>query len=99
MSKLKVLPDKVLILLPDKSVITEVGNHKVKLYGVSYEEPVRDRGKVVAVGDKSKKDGIKKGVQVLFSTQHGTDLKMNGQDYVLIKPENITGIIENEGGS
>lgn len=60
-----------------------------------------NEGKVVAVGKgKRSSDGkfiplsVQVGDTVLLSEYGGNDVKLNGKDYVLIREEDILGIIE-----
>lgn len=58
-------------------------------------------GKVIAVGDgKLLKSGerakfqVKKGERVLFSSYGGTEVKIDGEEYLLMSEEDILAIIE-----
>lgn len=50
-------------------------------------------GKVRAVGD-SEKIKVKKGQQVIFRRYIGTDVKVDGKDYIILKNEDILAIVE-----
>jgi chaperonin GroES len=63
------------------------------------EKPVE--GKVIAVGPgRIKKDGtkipleIKKGDRVLYAKYAGTEIKMDGEEYLMMKEDDILAIIE-----
>ena len=58
-------------------------------------------GKVVAVGNgKLSEDGkripleLKKGNKVLFGKYAGTEIKLNGDEYLLMREDDVQGIIE-----
>lgn len=58
-------------------------------------------GKVIAIGDgKLLKSGerakfqVKKGERVLFSSYGGTEVKIDGEEYLLMSEEDILAIIE-----
>jgi chaperonin GroES len=58
-------------------------------------------GKVIAVGSgKRDKNGkiqpldIKKGDKILFSTYAGTEIKVGGEDRLILNEEDILGILE-----
>ncbi|MGH8468577.1 MAG: co-chaperone GroES [Gammaproteobacteria bacterium] len=64
------------------------------------EKPMK--GEVVAAGPgKLSDDGklrpldVKPGDQVLFGKYSGTEVKMNGQDLVVMREDDIMGVIEN----
>ena len=64
------------------------------------EKPMK--GEVVAAGPgKLSEDGklrpldVKPGDQVLFGKYSGTEVKMNGQDIVVMREDDIMGVIEN----
>lgn len=63
------------------------------------EKPIE--GKVIAVGKgKIKKDGttipmeIKKGDRVLFAKYAGTEVKIDGEEYLMMREDEIVAIIE-----
>ncbi len=47
---------------------------------------------VVAVSDEVK--GIKKGDKIIYSEYRATDIKINDQDYLIVKSEDILGIVK-----
>jgi len=50
-------------------------------------------GKVIAVGE-DKKIKIKKGQKVIFAKYSGIELKINGEEYLIIKNEDILAVIK-----
>ncbi|HSB05893.1 MAG TPA: co-chaperone GroES [Thermodesulfobacteriota bacterium] len=63
------------------------------------EKPVE--GKVIAVGaGKIKKDGtkipmeVKKGDRILFAKYAGTEVKLDGEEYLMMKEDDVLAIIE-----
>jgi len=59
------------------------------------------QGKVVAVGKgKTDKDGklipmnVKKGNRIFFASYAGTDVEIEGKEYVIMREEDVLGIIE-----
>jgi chaperonin GroES len=63
------------------------------------EKPIE--GKVIAVGTgKFKKDGtklpleVKKGNRVLYAKYAGTEVKIDGEEYLMMKEDDIFAIIE-----
>ena len=47
---------------------------------------------VVAVSDEVK--GVKKGDKIIYSEYRATDIKINDQDYLIVKSEDILGIVK-----
>jgi chaperonin GroES len=63
------------------------------------EKPIE--GKVIAVGDgRIREDGkkipmeVKKGDRVLFAKYAGTEVKMDGEEHLIMKEEDILAVIE-----
>lgn len=63
------------------------------------EKPIE--GRVIAVGDgKTKEDGkkipmeIKKGDRVLFAKYAGTEVKIDGEEHLMMREDDILAIIE-----
>jgi len=90
--KIKPLGDRVLVEVKMTKEKTEGG-----IYLPDSSKEKTQSGEVVEVGtDDSLKDlGIKKGVEILFEKYSGTDVKMNGKDYLVLKKPNILAIVEN----
>lgn len=62
------------------------------------------RARVVAVGDGKVLDNgarlqlnVRVGDMVLFGKYSGTEIKLDGQDYIIMKEEEILGIMESNG--
>jgi chaperonin GroES len=63
------------------------------------EKPIE--GKVIAVGTgRKKKDGtkrpleVKKGERVLYAKYAGTEVKIDGEEYLMMKEDDILAVIE-----
>jgi chaperonin GroES len=63
------------------------------------EKPIE--GEVIAVGNgKIQEDGkvraldVKKGDRVLFGKYAGTEIKLDGEDYLILRDDEVLGIIE-----
>ncbi len=94
--KIRPLADKVLVERIEAESKTAGG---IVLPDSAKEKP--QRGKVVAVGDgKVLDDGshrtlqVKKGDQVLFTSYSGTDLKVDGKEYLIMDESDIMAVIE-----
>lgn len=90
--------------LHDRVVIKRIDEERTSAGGIvipdsAAEKPVR--GTVMAVGaGKILTDGkvlplaVKKGDTVVFGKYAGTEVKLNGQEVVMMREEDIMGIIE-----
>ncbi len=71
--------------------------------GILLPESAKEKpkeGKIIAVGDgKQLDDGkrttfsVKKGDQILFSSYAGTEIKVDGEEYLIMREDDILGII------
>jgi len=58
-------------------------------------------GRVIAVGPGKREDGkliapdVKTGDRVLFGKYAGTEIKLEGEEHLILREEDILGIIEN----
>ena len=61
---------------------------------IDKEKPAQ--GKVVAMGagDKIKKSGVKKGDEVVYEKYAGTEFKIGGKEYKILKEDEILAILE-----
>ncbi len=57
----------------------------------SEEKP--QEGKVIEIGD-DKKIKVKKGQKVIFAKYSGTELKINDEEYLILKSEDILAILK-----
>jgi chaperonin GroES len=92
----KPLDDRVLIKQSEAEERTAGG---IVLPDTAQERP--QRGKVVAVGpgkllDSGKRGqmGLKKGDEVFYGKYAGTEVKIDGKEYVLMKESDVLAIIE-----
>jgi len=94
--KIRPLSDKILVQRLEAENKTAGG---IVLPDTAKEKP--QRGKVVAVGKGQvlddgtlKKVQVKKGDIVLFASYAGTDVKINGKEYLIMNESDIMAIIE-----
>ena len=94
--KLKPLHDRVLVEPLGAEEKTKGG---IIIPDTAKEKPME--GKVVAVGGGAKTDDgkvmkmdVKKGDRVLYGKWSGTEVKIDGKDYLIMKESDIMGIIE-----
>jgi len=93
--KIRPLNDRVLVKRLEEEEVTKGG---IIIPDTAKEKPAE--GEVVAVGpgrldDKGKRVPVelKKGDRVLFSKYGGTDVKLDGQDYLIMREDDILGVV------
>ena len=94
--KVRPLYDRLIIKAFEEEEKTKGG---IIIPDTAKEKPVE--GKVIAVGaGRIKKDGtkmpleIKKGDRVLYAKYGGTEIKMDGEEYLMMKEDDILAVIE-----
>ena len=94
--KIRPLSDKVLVERLEAETMTAGG---IVLPESAKEKP--QRGKIVNLGDgKLLDDGtkskmqVKKGDEVLFTSYAGSEVKLNGKEYLIMDESDIMAIIE-----
>lgn len=91
---LKPLGDRVLIKPLPAQEVTKSG---IVIPDTAKEAPAE--GEVVAIGEGKIKEGkkhefsVKKGDKVLYSKYSGDEIKIDGQEYKIMKEEEILGIL------
>ena len=85
----KPLGENVLVKIIKEDVKTKSGI--VLPQTVSAEKP--QEGKVIAIGT-DKKISVKKGQKIIFAKYSGTELKMNEEEYLILKSEDILAVVE-----
>lgn len=90
--------------LHDRVVVKRLEEERTSAGGIvipdsATEKPVR--GKVISAGNgKIMEDGsirpldVKEGDEVLFGKYSGTEVKISGEEYVVMREDDIMGIIE-----
>jgi chaperonin GroES len=94
--KVRPLHDRIIVKRLEEEEKTKGG---IIIPDTAKEKPIE--GKVIAVGDgKIKKDGtkipmeVKKGNRVLFVKFAGTEIKIDGEEHLMMKEDDILAIIE-----
>jgi len=90
--------------LQDRVIVRRIEEQEQKSAGgiiipdTAKEKP--QEGKVVAVGPGKKEDGkvlaldVKAGDRVLFGKYAGTEIKLDGEEHLILREEDILGVIE-----
>lgn len=93
--KLVPLADRVVLKQLDAEEKTKSG---IVLPGAAQEKP--QQAEIVAVGPGGVVDGkevkmeVKKGDQVIYSRYAGTDVKLDGEEYVIVKQSDILAVVK-----
>lgn len=93
--KLKPLQDRVLVKRVEEETTTKGG---IIIPDSAKEKPIR--GEIVAVGPGKYDDGdliklsVKPGDLVLFNKYAGTEIKVDGEDLLVMREDDILAIIE-----
>jgi chaperonin GroES len=85
-------------------LVQRLEDEQVTKSGIIIPDTAKEKpqqGKVVAVGDGKLLDngtrvtpGVKAGEKVLFGKYSGTEVKLDGEEYLILREEDILGIIE-----
>lgn len=94
--KIKPLNDRVLVKRMEETQVTKGG---ILIPDTAKEKPIE--GKIIAVGPGKMSDAgtrmtlqLKEGDRVLFGKYAGTEIKMEGEEYLMMREEDILAIIE-----
>ena len=94
--KIRPLHDRILVQRVEEEKTTKGG---IIIHDTAKEKPIE--GKVIAAGNgKVSDDGkkipleVKKGDRVLFGKYGGTEVKIEGEEYLIMREEDVLGIIE-----
>ena len=94
--KIRPLQDRVIVLRVDEEAKTAGG---IIIPDTTKEKP--QEGKIVAVGKgKVGEDGkvqpldVKKGDRILFGKYAGTEIKLEGEDHLILREDDILGVLE-----
>ena len=94
--KLRPLQDRILVQRVEEETTTRGG---IIIPDTAKEKPAE--GKVTAVGNgKIGEDGkrialeVKKGDRILFGKYSGTEVKISGEEYLIMREDDVLGIID-----
>ncbi len=90
--------------LHDRVLVKRVNAEEKTAGGIILPDSVQEKpmeGKVIAAGSGAKSDDgtvtpldVKKGDKILFGKWSGTEIKVDGEDLLIMKESDILGIIE-----
>lgn len=90
--------------LQDRVIVKRVGEEETTKGGIIIPDTAKEKpieGKVIAVGKgKVREDGsvqpldVKKGNRILFGKYAGTEIKIEGEEHLIMREDDILGVIE-----
>ena len=96
MAKLRPLGDKILVKRVEAESKTKSG---IVLPDTAKEKP--KRGKILAIGDGKRLDNgekapfsVKKGDEVIFTSYAGTEVKIDGEELMIMSEDDILAVVE-----
>ena len=96
MAKLRPLGDKVLVKRVEAESKTKSG---IVLPDTAKEKP--KRGKVLSVGEGRRLEngtraalGVKKGDEVIFTSYAGSEIKLDGEELIIMSEDDILAVVE-----
>ena len=91
--------------LNDRILVKRLEEEETTAGGIIIPDSAKEKpaeGEIVAVGpgklnDKGERTAmdVKAGDRVLFSKYGGTDVKIEGEDYLIMREDDILGVVEN----
>ncbi|MEM9074863.1 MAG: co-chaperone GroES [Myxococcota bacterium] len=90
--------------LGDRVLVKRVEEEKTTKGGLIIPDTAKEKpieGKVVAVGNGKRNDSgelskleVKKGDRILFGKYSGTEVKVDGEEHLILREDDILGIVE-----
>jgi chaperonin GroES len=89
--------------LHDRVIVKRIEEEERTKGGIIIPDSAKEKpqeGRVVAVGPGKLEDGktikpdVKKGDRVLFGKYSGSEIKLDGEDHVIMREDDILGVIE-----
>jgi chaperonin GroES len=89
--------------LHDRVIVKRIEEEEKTKGGIIIPDTAKEKpqeGRVVAVGPGKHEDGklipldVKEGDKILFGKYAGTEIKLNGEEHLILREEDILGIIE-----
>ena len=95
--------------LHDRIIIQRLEEGEQQIGGIIIPDSAKEKpqqGKVIAAGNgKSKDDGtrtpldVKAGDLILFGKYSGQEIKLDGEEYIIMREEEVLGVIDGAGTS
>ena len=95
--------------LHDRIIVQRLDEGEQKVGGIIIPDTAKEKpqqGKVIAVGNgKSKDDGkrvpldVKSGDTILFGKYSGQEIKLDGEEYLIMREDEVLAVIEGGGAA
>lgn len=95
-TKIRPLHDRVIVKRLEEAEVRSAGG--IIIPDTAKEKP--QEGKVVAVGSGKREDGkvipldVKTGDRILFGKYSGSEIKLDGEEHLILREEDILAIVE-----
>jgi chaperonin GroES len=89
--------------LHDRIIVKGIDSEETTAGGIIIPDTAKEKpqeGKVVAVGEGRREDGkvipvdVKAGDRVLYGKYAGTEIKVDGEDHLILREDDILGVVE-----
>jgi chaperonin GroES len=89
--------------LHDRIIVKGIQEEAKSAGGIIIPDTAKEkpqRGKVIAVGEGRREDGklipldVKKGDNVLYGKYAGTEIKIDGEEHLILREDDVLGVIE-----
>jgi chaperonin GroES len=89
--------------LHDRVIVQRIKEEEKTKGGIIIPDTAKEKpqeGKVIAVGPGRHEDGkvialdVKAGDRILFGKYSGTEIKLNGEEHLILREEDILGVLE-----
>jgi chaperonin GroES len=90
--------------LQDRVIVRRIEEEEKTAGGIIIPDTAKEKpqeGRVVAVGPGKREDGkliapeVKAGDRILFGKYSGTEIKLNGEEHLILREDDILGVVEN----
>jgi chaperonin GroES len=95
--------------LHDRVLVRRIEGEETTKGGLIIPDTAKERpseGEVMAVGEGARKEsgeliepGVRAGDQILFGKWSGTEVRIEGEDYLIIKESDVLGIIHGDSAA
>lgn len=89
--------------LHDRVIVKRIEEEEKSKGGIIIPDSAKEKpqeGKVIAVGSGRREDGkvipldLKVGDKILFGKYAGTEIKLNGEEHLILREDDVLGIVE-----
>jgi chaperonin GroES len=89
--------------LNDRIVVKGIAEEEMTAGGIIIPDTAKEKpqeGKVIAVGGGRREDGkvipvdLKTGDKVLYGKYAGTEIKIDGEDHLILREDDVLGVVE-----